>query len=214
MEAGREDLSVAKLAEAHWDAVAIMKEAGRAPQASAIYGVWASDIPGMHLHLDTTADGYELHGGKMFCSGAGLIDRALITVNAARTPVGGTLDLRANQHTLQIDNSTWITDAFSLTNTSVINFIASTLPRNAIIGEQDWYLDPPGLLARCLRARCLPGQGEPQGSWMLRSLVNGRILIRWRIWVRWTPSFGNSPVCWLLREMRLISSHWIRTPRK
>ena len=113
MEAGREDLSVAKLAEAHWDAVAILKEAGRAPQASAIYGVWASDIPGMHLHLDTAADGYELHGGKMFCSGAGLIDRALITVNAPERLLVD-LDLRANQHTLQIDNSTWITDAFSL----------------------------------------------------------------------------------------------------
>jgi hypothetical protein len=40
MEVGREDVSVAKLAEAHWDALAILAEAGREPEPNAIYGVW------------------------------------------------------------------------------------------------------------------------------------------------------------------------------
>ena len=31
-ETAREDLSLAKLAEAHWDAVAILAEAGRSPE--------------------------------------------------------------------------------------------------------------------------------------------------------------------------------------
>ena len=44
--AGREDLSLAKLAEAHWDAVAILREAGHEPAAGARYAVWASEVPG------------------------------------------------------------------------------------------------------------------------------------------------------------------------
>ena len=44
------------------------------------------------------------------------------------------------------------------TNTSVINFTASTLPRNAIIGEQDWYLTRPGFwLGACGPAACWAG---------------------------------------------------------
>ncbi len=49
MEIGRESLSLARLAEAHWDAVAILAEAGRLPESGAIYGVWASEVPGLAL---------------------------------------------------------------------------------------------------------------------------------------------------------------------
>ena len=52
MEIGREDLSLARLAEAHWDAVAILIEAGRTPEVGAIYAVWASEIPNAPLSLD------------------------------------------------------------------------------------------------------------------------------------------------------------------
>lgn len=72
-EAAREDVSLAKLIEAHWDAVAILAEAGRVPHSGAIYGVWASEIPGKALRLETDEGGYRLSGKKMFCSGAGLI---------------------------------------------------------------------------------------------------------------------------------------------
>ena len=39
MDVGRQDLVLARLAEAHWDAVAILAEVGREPKRSAIYGV-------------------------------------------------------------------------------------------------------------------------------------------------------------------------------
>jgi hypothetical protein len=79
-ETAREDISLAKLAEAHWDAVAILAEAGRAPQPGTLYAVWASEIPGQTLRLERTSDGYELSGRKPFCSGIGIVDCALITV--------------------------------------------------------------------------------------------------------------------------------------
>src|ERR1700712_2577258 len=50
-ETAREDISLAKLAEAHWDALAILAEAGKVPKEGALYAVWASEIPGMPLRL-------------------------------------------------------------------------------------------------------------------------------------------------------------------
>ena len=70
-ETAREDLSLAKLAEAHWDAVAILAEAGRAPEPGMLYAVWASEIPGQALRLKRTSEGYQLSGSKPFCSGIG-----------------------------------------------------------------------------------------------------------------------------------------------
>ena len=78
-EVAREDLTLAKLAEAHWDAIAILAEADHKPVPNALYAVWASEIPGRALQLSHQADGYTISGQKAFCSGIGLIDRALMT---------------------------------------------------------------------------------------------------------------------------------------
>ena len=53
MEIGREKISPSRLAEAHWDAVAILAEAGRTPEPGALYAVWASEIPNQPLSLDS-----------------------------------------------------------------------------------------------------------------------------------------------------------------
>jgi hypothetical protein len=68
-ETAREDLSLAKLAEAHWDAVAILAEAGRTPHPGMLYAVWASELPGQALRLERTLDGYHLSGSKPFWTG-------------------------------------------------------------------------------------------------------------------------------------------------
>lgn len=41
MDLGRQNLPLARLAEAHFDAVAILAEAHRQPENGALYGVWA-----------------------------------------------------------------------------------------------------------------------------------------------------------------------------
>ena len=45
LEIAREDLSVARLAEAHTDALAILAEANCGAPDAALFGVWASDGP-------------------------------------------------------------------------------------------------------------------------------------------------------------------------
>src|SRR5580698_835430 len=72
-EIGRVDLSLARMAEAHWDAVAILKENGSNPKPNCLYGVWASERPGQSLTLERNRDSLRINGKKMFCSGAGLV---------------------------------------------------------------------------------------------------------------------------------------------
>lgn len=131
--AGREDLSLAKLAEAHWDGVAILREGGREPAAGAKYAVWASEIPGKAMQF---AEG-RLSGTKDFCSGAGLVDCALISAGALLLEV----DLMAHPDRIQTDASGWQTDAFRATQTSALTF--QDYPAT-VVGEANWYVERPG----------------------------------------------------------------------
>ena len=78
---GGRDLSLARLAEGHVDAVAILAEAGRLPAPGALYGVWASRSGGAVVRLERRGDTTELHGSMRFCSGARIVDRALLVVD-------------------------------------------------------------------------------------------------------------------------------------
>lgn len=77
--AGR-DLSVARLAEGHLDAVAILDEFG-GKAGPGVYGVWAAHRPG-ELVASRARSGWCLKGSKPFCSGAGLLARALVVADA------------------------------------------------------------------------------------------------------------------------------------
>lgn len=155
IEAGRTDLSLARLAEAHWDAVAILTEAGRPPVRNAIYGVWASEIPGCPLEFHPTTG--TITGKKMFCSGAGLIDRALVTVGAPE-PYLFEIDLRGGGHFIRYDHSAWQTAAFEETNTSTACFDGMPASLDDAVGDKGWYLRRPGFWhGACGPAACWAG---------------------------------------------------------
>jgi alkylation response protein AidB-like acyl-CoA dehydrogenase len=76
---GRANLAVARLAEGHADAVAILTEAGLSPLADPLYGVWAARPGGLGARLATDENGrVVLRGRARFCSGARMLDRALV----------------------------------------------------------------------------------------------------------------------------------------
>ncbi len=157
MEVGREDLSLARLAEAHWDAVAILAEAGRPSIPGTLYGVWASEIPGKALSMEPFDGGYRITGTKMFCSGAGLVDHALVTVGLPEQRLVE-VDLHKNSESIAIDGSAWTTDAFRLTHTSTVTFNATGISADAIRGEPEWYLERPGFWhGACGPAACWAG---------------------------------------------------------
>jgi hypothetical protein len=141
-EIGREDLSLAKLAEAHWDAIAILAENGREPASNTLYAVWASEIPGQPAQLNREAKNLRVVGRKMFCSGLGIVDRALVTVSSPY-PCLVEIDLKNNSNAIEINSSDWKTETFRLTNTGTITFHGAVIS-GSIIGEPSWYLDRPG----------------------------------------------------------------------
>jgi hypothetical protein len=157
LEIGREDLTLARLAEAHWDAVAIMAEAGRRPEPDQLYGVWASEKPGETLELRSSASGLTVEGSKMFCSGAGLVDRALVTVGVPNNLLIE-IDLRRNAANIRFDGAGWKTRAFGETKTSSAIFEMAIITEADIIGGPGWYIDRPGFWhGACGPAACWAG---------------------------------------------------------
>lgn len=157
MEVGRETLSLARLAEAHWDAVAILSEAGRKSKTAAIYGVWAAEKAGASLQLEKHNGRLTVSGTKVFCSGAGLIDRALVTSGAPQHFLFD-IDLAGNSAALNIDCSTWKTVAFRETQTATVTFNRALISANDFVGGPGWYLSRPGFWhGACGPAACWAG---------------------------------------------------------
>ncbi len=147
-----EDTSLAKLAEAHWDAVAILQEAGRASEPGKLYAVWASEIPGHPLVL---RDG-RLSGQKAFCSGFGLVDRALVTLGSDD---GRLLDVDVQPgSTVSAGESHWQPEAFRATNTGAVIFQDSPVAADAAVGGPGFYLNRSGFWhGACGPAACWAG---------------------------------------------------------
>lgn len=165
-ELGRRDLSLARLAEAHWDAIAILAEGGREPVPGAIYGVWAAEVSGKPL----TLTGNVLSGSKPFCSGAGLIDRALVTV---AQPTHRLVDVDVRDDRLAFDSSSWHTHAFAHTNTSTVTFNNVPVSDENVVGAESFYLTRPGFWhGACGPACCWAGGAAGLVDWAMQQSRN------------------------------------------
>lgn len=152
-ELARHDVSEARLAEAHVDARQILDEAGAARRDGCLYGVWASEHPRWTVTAEPVGDdgALALHGAKAFCTGAGLLDRALVTVRGASgAPDDGEapvllldVDL-AGLPADRIDRSGWVTGALADTGTAVVDLTGVVVAPDDVVGPPDWYLDRPG----------------------------------------------------------------------
>ena len=159
VEIGRADLQIARVAEAHTDAVAILHEAGRSEQPGALYGVWAAEDPACALQLDERrprSGGIVLSGTKAFCTGATIVDRALVTVRHGGAAYLLDVDLRNDRITF--DSSGWLTPAFGATATAVGAFDDVEISDADIIGPPGWYLERVGFWhGACGPAACWAG---------------------------------------------------------
>ena len=104
----REDVCVAKVLEAHYDALAILSELGADDLAGdALHAVWAAEPPDARVgfRADRDTGSGTLSGTKAWCSGADLVDVALVTahVDDARVLVRVPMDAPGVTH----DDSVW-----------------------------------------------------------------------------------------------------------
>jgi alkylation response protein AidB-like acyl-CoA dehydrogenase len=129
---GRDDLCVARLAEGHADALAILAEAGRRPEAGAVYGVWASRSGG-DLQLARAGSGYELSGTMRFCSGATLIDRALVAAGDRL------LDVDLAAYGVRPVDGSWPAMGMDASVSLDVTFDAVAVPAGAAVGPPGFY---------------------------------------------------------------------------
>jgi len=157
------DLSLARLAEGHLDALAILAEAGLpVTDLRASYGVWAarSRVGGVTARLGS--DGWHLSGRKEFCSGSSLIDRALVTADTS----GGylLLDVTVSEHVRSVEPASWPAVGMADSQSETLEFGGPAVPRNRVVGGPGFTLSvrDSGLGQLELRRA---GTGAPSDLW-------------------------------------------------
>lgn len=130
-----DDLAFGRLAEGHLDALTILAEAGCAPAPGALYGVWASKSGGKDLDATRADDTWRLTGEKGFCSGAGSLDRALVTGDTDRGPGLFDVDLRSDAVTVL--PGTWPAVGMADSDSETVRFEQARADRT--VGANGFY---------------------------------------------------------------------------
>src|SRR5580692_4401759 len=133
-----DDLSLARLAEGHADALAILAELGElAPPAGSRWGVWAAQPPGPGLTASRGDQGWQLDGTKQYCSGAHSCTDALVTAPA---PDGNRLFAVSTRDLWPVPG-TWPPTGMAASDTLDVRFDAIEAEP---VGAPGGYTDRPG----------------------------------------------------------------------
>ncbi len=137
------DLGLVKLYEGHTDALAILAEAVEpVPRRDKTWGMWAAESPGARVVFESGGDaGCTLSGSKAWCSGARLLDAALLTVWSpeGRGPFLARVDLA--QVGVAFDAANWQAVGMRATDSVTVRF--DRVPAR-LVGVEGFYLSRPG----------------------------------------------------------------------
>lgn len=134
---GRQDLVLARLAEGHTDALAILAEAGRVPSGDSLYGVWAARSgPGLRLGSG------RLSGTLRFCSGAHDLDRALVVADTDDGPQ--LIDVGVRGPGVQPVAGSWQPLGMADSDSADVLFDDLEVDEAALIGRPGFYTDRAG----------------------------------------------------------------------
>jgi hypothetical protein len=129
--------------EGHADAVAILAEAGMQPSdPAALYGVWAARSRRAATTARRGDDGWHLSGHKEFCSGSGLLQRALVTADTAE---GYRLfDISVPEQVVGTEDNSWQAVGMAASQSATLEFGGPPVPVDREVGVPGFYLDRPG----------------------------------------------------------------------
>ncbi len=136
---GAADLDLARLVEAHTDALAVLADLGVGDPAPGVWGVWAANPPTAPLVASRDGRDWRLTGTKPWCSGAGTCDHALVTAGAADGYRLFAVDLDGS--TARPVEGTWPSPALPGSDSRSVRFEAH--PAEAV-GGPEAYLQRPG----------------------------------------------------------------------
>jgi alkylation response protein AidB-like acyl-CoA dehydrogenase len=136
----RANLTVARVFEAHTDALAILAENGdEVPEGSA-WGVFAAEAPSARLDATIAGDTAMLTGTKPWCSLGGVLDAALVTAHAGSERQLFRVDLHhPSVHADPPD--TWVARGLRTVTSGPVHFEGT--PARPV-GAPGWYLTRPG----------------------------------------------------------------------
>jgi len=136
------DLSLGRLCEGHADALAILAEAGMQPVRGAAYGVWASRSPTAATFAERTKGGWRLSGVKEFCSGSGIIDRALVS---ATTCDGQRMfDVSVAEQVASVVPDSWPSCGMAGSVSETLEFGGPAISEEFVVGRPEFYTSRPG----------------------------------------------------------------------
>ncbi|MBK3819345.1 acyl-CoA dehydrogenase [Paraburkholderia aspalathi] len=140
------DLGLVKLFEGHTDALAILAELhGPAPLLGSRWGVWAAEPPDARVKASNrearTDDAGQLYlsGTKAWCSGAGVVSHALVTVWLDDEPVLAAVAM--DHDSISIDTSKWQAIGMQATASADVTFDQTPATR---VGAAHAYVRRPG----------------------------------------------------------------------
>lgn len=134
----RQSLSLGRLFEGHADAVAILHEAG-VVVPSGVGAVWASEDPDHRVTAARRDATLVLGGRKAFCSGASLVDWALVTARFGGDDVLALVDV--GQVGVSPAARDWVGAGMAAADTRAVCFAAAPA---VLVGAPHWYLDRAG----------------------------------------------------------------------
>jgi alkylation response protein AidB-like acyl-CoA dehydrogenase len=133
------NLTVARVLEAHSDALAILAEAGAAPP-DGTWGVFAAEAPPHRLKAAAGQRGTVLSGVKPWCSLAGHLDAALVTAHVGDGRQLFRVSLRDPSVTVD-PPGTWVARGLRTVTSVAVRFDATPAEP---VGGPGWYLARPG----------------------------------------------------------------------
>ena len=139
---GRVNLTVARVVEAHTDALAVLAESGRDPGAETrTWGVFAAQAPGTGLIAEPAGAGrVRLTGVQPWCSLAGSLDAALVTARIGDERGLYAVDLRRDD--VRADPpERWVARGLRTVTSAPVTFDATPAEP---VGAPGWYLRRPG----------------------------------------------------------------------
>jgi len=144
---GRASLSLGRLYEGHVNVVRLVLRHGTAEQIHAaaddaregrLFGVWNTDAAGAPLRLDRQL----LRGGKILCSGAGLVERALVTAQGEAGRQQMVL-VPLPRDTPRADVSAWTPTGMRASATGRVDLDGIGVTPAMLIGALDTYQTQP-----------------------------------------------------------------------
>lgn len=181
-EIGRGSLPVGRLYEGHVNALELAQIYGSPEQierwatearAGLRFACWAADDPDDPLRLLPDARGGELRGVKNFCSGAGVVERALVT---AALPDGTRqmLLLPMEAESARVDLGWWQPLGMRASATARVDFGGLRVRREQFLGAPDDYVREPHFRGGAVRFAAVHAGGAEALFDALRAQVGAQ----------------------------------------